>query len=54
MRVRNIVLSGLMLMLVLGSYAQQKVGKWWIVPELGLQAGSYEPSGDIQIGRAHV
>jgi hypothetical protein len=49
MRVRNIVLSGLMLMLVLGSYAQQKVGKWWIVPELGLQAGSYEPSGDIRL-----
>jgi hypothetical protein len=49
MGVRKIVLSGLMFMLVLGSFAQQKQGKWWIVPELGLQAGSYEPSGDIRL-----
>ena len=49
MRVRNIVLSGLMLMFVLESYAQQKECKWWIVPELGLQAGSFEPSGDMRL-----
>ena len=49
MRVRNIVLSGLMLMFVIGSFAQQKESKWWIVPELGLQAGSYEPSGDLRL-----
>ncbi|MCF8340506.1 MAG: hypothetical protein K9I82_05990 [Chitinophagaceae bacterium] len=49
MGVRKIVLTCLMFMLVLGSYAQQKEGKWWIVPELGLQAGSYEPSGDIRL-----
>lgn len=49
MGVRKIVLTCLMFMLVLGSYAQQKECKWWIVPELGLQAGSYEPSGDIRL-----
>jgi len=49
MLLRKIVLSGLMLMLVIGSFAQQKESKWWIVPELGLQAGSYEPSGDMRL-----
>lgn len=49
MRVRNIVLSGLMMLFEIGSFAQQKESKWWIVPELGLQAGSYEPSGDMRL-----
>ena len=49
MRVRNIVLSGLMLLFVLETNAQQKEGKWWIVPELGFQAGSFEPSGDMRL-----
>lgn len=49
MRVSNIVCTGLMFFISLGSFAQQSGQKWWVIPEVGLQAGSYEPSGDLRM-----
>ena len=49
MRVINVVFTSLMFFISVGSFGQQRVQKWWVIPEVGLQAGSYEPSGDLRV-----